>query len=170
MPIIYNMLKQLDRISPAKTVHAHCDIPCGIYDPHGAQIAAHTIIRMNALITEFAHDHEKHDPKHAQEHAHKLARCTFVKEQHAEICERELQTLWVDYFKPEHIEKYDLHDLFWKTMKLTGKTRQEISPQAAQELLENVMKIAEIFWETKGVKCHRIPAPYPSGGEIVMPR
>lgn len=143
---------------PQQVAYAHCDIPCGIYDPHPAQIAAHTIIRMTQLIGE-----ANGDP-------HKIARMTRVKEQHAERLEEEIVTLWGDYFKEEHLKEYpDLHGLIWTTIKLSGKTRQEINIDAAKELLKNVQKIAEIFWKTKNVKTIRIPAPYPSGGEIVVP-
>ena len=72
--------------------------------------------------------------------------------------------------KPEHIEKYpDLHDLFWKTMKISSKTRQQASLEAAEELLEAVRKIAEIFWATKGAKTQRQPSLQASGGELVYP-
>ena len=160
MSFLHSVFKAIDRVYPAEIVYAHCDIPCGIYDPHAAQMAAHTVIRMVKLLNETQGDQ------------HKIARLTKVKEEHAELCKHEIRILWGDYFKPEHVEKYpDLHELVWKVMKLGSKARQEVNLQAAEELLETVNKIAEIFWETKGMKTTRIKATfYPTGNETVYPK
>ncbi|MBI2039627.1 superoxide dismutase, Ni [Candidatus Microgenomates bacterium] len=150
------LIDRLIKILPTKPIFAHCDIPCGIYDPHEMQMAAHTILRMVNLINE-----AKDDP-------HKVTRCIKVKEEHAQKVEHEVVTLWADYFKEEHLKDYpNLHDLVWKTLKLTGKVRQEVNLEAAQELLKNVQEIAEIFWKTKGMEPARIPSGYPTEGEIV---
>lgn len=150
------MLNLLIKLLPTRPIYAHCDIPCGIYDPHQAQMAAHTVIRMTKLITEAGND------------AHKIARMTHVKEKHADIVEEELETLWADYFKEEHLKDYpDLNNLILKTVKLSGKVRQEVNLEAANELLKNVQEIAEIFWKTKGLTPTRIPSGYPTEGEIV---
>lgn len=175
MSFLYKFFDALDRIMPAKQAHAHCDIPCGIYDPHLAQMAAHTVIRMVTLIEDLQKEHEKEHGKHGhkqmQEHMHKLARYTLVKEEHAELCKKEVRILWGDYFKPEHIKQHpELHELVFNVMKLGSKARQEINLEASRELLETVQKIAEVFWKTKGVETQRVAAPYPSGGEIVVPR
>lgn len=144
------------------TVSAHCDIPCGIYDPHYAQVAAHTVIRMTDLILDVG------VPKTADDY-HKIARYTAVKEEHAEICKRELRVLWGDYFKPEHLKKFpELKGLIWKTLKQASSCRQEISKKHAKELLNSVQMVAEIFWKSKGLTPVRVKAPYPSGGEIVL--
>src|SRR3989338_8993937 len=114
MGALYRILSLLDKLTPAETVHAHCDIPCGIYDPHLAQMAAHTVIRMTILISETAD-------------THKIARLTAVKEEHAELCKKEIRILWGDYFKHEHVEKYpELHELVWVAMKLASQARQEV--------------------------------------------
>lgn len=156
--------KFVNFLYPVKYAYAHCDIPCGIYDPHRAQLDALTVVRMNQLINDLVDEPDSH---HRQT---KLARYTAVKEAHAESCKNELRIIWADYFKPEHIEKYpDLHDLFWKTMKISSKTRQQASLEAAEELLEAVRKIAEIFWATKGAKTQRQPSLQASGGELVYP-
>ncbi len=136
---------------------AHCDIPCGIYDPHLAQIGAHTVIRMTDLIkgTRSAHD---------------IARYVHIKEEHAELIKQEVRIIWGDYFKPEHVKKFpELHKLVWSIMKQGSAGKQESSKKHAKELLESVLTFAEIFWATKGVKTKRVKAPYPSGGEIVQP-
>src|ERR1700690_3064240 len=79
--------------------YAHCDIPCGIYDPYVAQRAAHTIIRMTQLLTEVKQDDDlKSD--------HTIARITHVKEDHSNLLEEELDTLRNDYFKQENYKEY----------------------------------------------------------------
>jgi nickel superoxide dismutase len=84
---------------------------------------------------------------------HSLARYIAVKEHHAELCKRELDILWHDYFKPEHLAKYpDLHTLFWNTLKLASRCKQTVDRKAAEDLVAAVDRIAEIFWETKGIK------------------
>lgn len=158
------------KILPTQIVYGHCDIPCGIYDPHNAQMAAHTVIRMTNLILDLKID--KNAPiEERKKFIHALSRYTKVKEEHAELVKHEIRVLWGDYFKDEHLKKYpELHNLVFKTMKLASKARQEVNIEAAQELLDTVQKIAQIFWKTKDIKSARISAPYPSGGAIVIPK
>ena len=81
-----------------------------------------------------------------------VARLIRVKEDHAEIVRNELDILWHDYFKPEHLEKYpDLHEVFWNAAKLASTCKQTVSSESATDLVNSVDKIATIFWETKGV-------------------
>ncbi len=151
-------------------VYAHCDIPCGIYDPHAAQIAALTVLRMNQLIADVPKPGPTTTPEERDAYVHKMARYTQVKESHAEICKRELAVIWSDYLTPDHLQQQpELHGLFWEAMKLAGKTRQEISLQKAQDLVAKVQKIAEIFWQTKGVPTRAQPSQQKSGGELVYP-
>ena len=171
MSVLYSLLKFIDKLLPVKEVYAHCDIPCGIYDPHLAQMAAHTIIRMVNLINELPKPSANATPEERQTFVNKLARYTAVKEQHAELCKHETRILWGDYFKPEHVKEYpELHELVWKVMKLGSKARQEINLETSKELLETVEKIAEIFWKTKGVKPVKVKSFYPSGLDIVYPK
>ncbi|MBI2663948.1 superoxide dismutase, Ni [Candidatus Woesearchaeota archaeon] len=157
--MIKNILRLADKISKPKTVHAHCDIPCGIYDPHLAQVAAHSVVRMVQLM-------EKN-----KEDVHAAARYTQVKEEHAELVKHEIRIIWGDYFKPEHLKKYpDLHAHVDSIMKLASKARQNVDMKAAEALLESVNKFAEIFWETKGIETFRAKAPYPTEKEMVLPK
>ncbi len=159
MSFLHTIFRLIDRIKPAEIAYAHCDIPCGIYDPHLAQMAAHTVIRMVTLINEAGND------------AHKIARLTAVKEQHAEICKHEVGIIWGDYFKPEHVEKFpELHETVWKIMKLASKAKQEVDLQVSEELLEAVNKFAEIFWKTKGAGTVRVKSFYPTEREMVHPK
>jgi nickel superoxide dismutase len=131
-------------LEPATTVYAHCDVPCGIYDPHAAELAARTVARMVELIGQLP----KENPSEADRS--KFVRCISVKEQHAEIVKHEIQVIWSDYFKPEHLERYpDLHDRTWKILKLASKNKQNIDAAAATELEAAVKEFADIFWSTK---------------------
>ncbi|HYM15844.1 MAG TPA: superoxide dismutase, Ni [Dehalococcoidia bacterium] len=162
-------LRSLDRIAAPARVEAHCDIPCGIYDPHQMQLAALTVVRMNQLIDALEHPHDDKGP-HTTHH-NSMTRYVLVKEEHAEIVKREVRVIWGDYFKPEHLEKYpDLHTTVWNILKLAGKCRQEVNLQAAQDLLAATQKFAEIFWDSKGAKTHRQASKQgAAGGELVYP-
>ncbi|HYK93924.1 MAG TPA: superoxide dismutase, Ni [Thermoplasmata archaeon] len=159
-----------DRISPPRPVYAHCDIPCGIYDPHEAQIAALTVVRMMQLIQELPKPAAGAKPEEVEAYQAKLARYTLVKEQHAERVKSELRVIWGDYFTPDHVKQHPtLHESFFKVMKAASKARQGTSLADAQELLGQVQAIAEIFWQTKGAKTHRVPSMQKAGGELVYP-
>jgi nickel superoxide dismutase len=134
-----------DRLfKPSVVAHAHCDIPCGIYDPTPAKIAADTVAKMVEKINAL--------DKAATDFTTRgsFVRMTQVKEEHAQICKKELEILWSDYFKPEHLQKYpNLHDTFWKAAKLCSKNKQNVDAQAASELQGAVKEISDIFWATK---------------------
>ena len=169
MSLMNSVLKTLDKALNFKVAYAHCDVPCGIYDPHIAQMAAHTVIRMADLIKKL--QAEKHDASHEEEHMHTLARYVAVKEHHAEICKHEIRILWGDYFKSEHMEKFpEIHNLVWKVMKLGSKAKQEINQQAAEELLDTVNKITEIFWKTKNIETVKRKSFYPTERDMVFPK
>jgi nickel superoxide dismutase len=156
------IFKSFLNLLPENVAYAHCDIPCGIYDPHQAQLAAHTIIRMTQLLMDVKVDDQK-------QATHDISRITHVKEEHASILEEELETLRNDYFKEEHFKNYpNLNELFAKTLKSASKARQEISMEAAQEVLSGTQDIAEIFFKTKNVEPVRVKSLYPTGGEIVL--
>jgi nickel superoxide dismutase len=159
-----------DSISPPTPVYAHCDIPCGIYDPHEAQISALTVLRMMQLIQELPKPAAGAKPEEVEAHQAKLARYMLVKEQHAERVKHELRVIWGDYFTPDHVTQHPtLHESFFKVMKAASKARQGTNLADAQELVGQVQAIAEVFWQTKGAKTHRLPSMQKSGGEIVYP-
>ncbi len=154
------------RLRP-ETVYAHCDIPCGIYDPHAAQVAAHTVVRMVDLIHDLPNKKDADETTKAQ----LLSRYSTTKEQHAEIVKHEIRILWGDYFKPEHAQAYpDLNGTIWSTLKAASKARQTVDKKAAEDLLASVNKIAEIFWKTKGIETGTVKAPYPTEKPLVVPR
>jgi len=160
----------LHRLLPAQEAFAHCDIPCGIYDPHPAQIAAQTVLRMHQLIEQLPLPGPNASKEEEAAYENSLSRYIAVKEQHAELCKHEIRIIWGDYFKPEHLEKHpELHNIVWNIMKLGSKVRQEVNMKAAQDLLAEVQKFAEIFWQTKGASVRRQATLMPVGGEYVYP-
>ena len=153
---------------PSKTAYAHCDIPCGIYDVHGVQMAAHTVIRMTQMLEELTPSTEEPPFDERKRIISQISRLTHVKEKHGSLVEEELGTLDNDYFKPEHHKKFpELAELLKSAVKLSIKVRQNIDIEAANELLVKTQKIAEIFYKTKKFEPVRIPSGYPTGGEII---
>ena len=146
------ILRDLMRWLPVDEAHAHCDIPCGIYDPITAKIAAQTVLKMVMRIEALEYPQGgTHDEYSA--HRNSFSRYVTVKEQHAELVKHEVDLLWHDYFKPEHLEKYpDLHTTVWETTKLASANKQGVDLEAAKSLVASVDKIAETFWATKGVE------------------
>jgi nickel superoxide dismutase len=135
----------MQKFFPARmTVSAHCDGPCGVYDPASARIAAEAVLSMTKKI--LALDPE--DRSHAT--ANSLSRFITIKEEQAQLAKTELLILWTDYFKPPHLEEYpDLHDIFWKAAKLCSAVKVEVSLENAEELMEVINQIHTIFWATK---------------------
>jgi nickel superoxide dismutase len=126
-------------LRPKTTVSAHCDLPCGIYDPAQARIEAESV----KAITEKYESNE--DPVFR-------ARALIIKEQRSELVKHHLWVLWTDYFKPPHFEKYpQLHTLFNEATKLAGAsgTKGGVDAAKADELLAKIDEISKIFWETK---------------------
>ena len=164
--MLFKLFSTIERLVGVEEVRAHCDIPCGIYDPHQAQIGALTVIRMLDLMDELK---AAHAPDSAQSQ-HSFARYIMVKEEHAELVKREVRVIFGDYFKKEHVEKWpELPELTHKIMQHASKARQTMDRQAAMDLLEAVNRFAEIFWESKNVQVKRVNAPYKPGSEIVYP-
>jgi len=132
-------------LSPRRVVHAHCDLPCGIYDPAQAKIEAESV---KAIQTRYQ-DPEKFKTK-AETVDDYRARCLIIKEERANLVKEHLWVLWTDYFKPEHLEKYpNRHELFWKATKEAGLAKKSQDPQQGQGLLDAIAQIDKIFWETK---------------------
>jgi nickel superoxide dismutase len=154
----------LDKILPLKTAYAHCDIPCGIYDPHNAQVAAHTVLRMTKMIGDL---HKEGEDEKA--YFHQLARLQKVKEDHAELLKHEVRVIWGDYFKEENYKDLPaLHEKVFKIMKLASKARQSIDEAVCNDLMAATMEFAEIFYTSKGVTPVRVKSVYPTEGEIVV--
>ena len=146
-------------------VHAHCDIPCKVYDPSVIQYSCLSIVRFMDLINDELKDAEMNASKIAQ-----ISRLTAVKEQHAKEVKSEVATIWGDYFKDPQISKHpEIHELTHSIMQLASKCKQEIDRNNGVELLKKVNKFTEIFWDTKNIKTEKLIAPYPPELVIVCP-
>ena len=134
-----------DLLRPARVVHAHCDLPCGVYDPAQARIEAESV---KAIQTRYQ-DPESFKSKTETVEDYRT-RCLDIKELRANLVKEHLWVLWTDYFKPEHLEKYSqLHDLFWQATKEAGLAKKSQDPAQGQKLLDLIDEIGKIFWETK---------------------
>ena len=131
-------------LRPTRIVDAHCDIPCGVYDPEQARIEAESCLRII----------EKYEQNTDEVFR---TRCITVKEERAELVKHHLDVLWHDYFKPEHLEKYpDLHDTFWKAAKQVSKVKATVDTGAAKELLAMIDTIDEMWKGTGGLEKTRV--------------
>ncbi len=127
----------LDLLRPARVVHAHCDLPCGVYDPAQARIEAQSV---KACQEKF----QGSDDQVFRE------RAVTIKEERAELVKHHLWVLWTDYFKPEHLEAHpELHDLFWKATKEAGLAKKSEDPAQGQKLIDAIDQIADVFAATK---------------------
>ena len=139
-----------EALRPADEVEAHCDGPCGIYDPASARIFAEAVRSMTKKILAL----QKPDTDDVQANAayyNSLTRYIAIKEEQAEHTKRDLLILWTDYFKPKHLADHpNLHDLFWRAAKLCSACKVEVSAVHADELVDIVKEIHDVFWATKG--------------------
>jgi nickel superoxide dismutase len=142
-------ISQLKVWFPAPAVSAHCDGPCGVYDPSSARVAAEAVLSMTKKLMDLEVP-AAGDKAALVKYNNTFSRFVAIKEEQAQLTKEELLILWTDYFKPQHLEQYpDLHDTFWKAAKLCSACKVEVSLQHAQELMAAVEKIHGIFWATK---------------------
>jgi nickel superoxide dismutase len=125
--------------APTATAFAHCDLPCGVYDPAQARLEAESV---KAICEKYAQNSD----------AEFRARALLIKEERSDLVKHHLWVLWTDYFKPPHFEKYpQLNTLFNEATKMAGAsgTKGSTDPATAEALLGKIDEIAKIFWETK---------------------
>ncbi|MEY9925488.1 nickel superoxide dismutase [Catenulispora sp. GP43] len=125
--------------SRTTAVHAHCDLPCGVYDPAQARIEAESVLAITKKYADSSDEAFR-------------TRAILIKEQRSELVKHHLWVLWTDYFKAPHFEKYpQLNTLFNEATKLAGAggTKGSMDPATAEELLAKIEEISKIFWETK---------------------
>ncbi|MEM1105630.1 MAG: superoxide dismutase, Ni [Pseudomonadota bacterium] len=158
---LYTSLKSRGLIVEAS---AHCDIPCGIYDPHPAQIGAVTIVRLMDIMHEGASDNPV-----ALANLH--ARCALRKEEEAEKIKTEIRVIWGDYFKPAMVEQHpQVHELVHAIMAAGSACKQDVHREDGLKLVELVNEFAALFWQTKGVPTYTAPCPYPPKLDLVYPK
>ena len=125
------------RMFSAVEATAHCDLPCGVYDPAQARIEAESVKAIQ----------EKYQGSSDEVFRQ---RAVIIKEHRADLVKHHLWVLWTDYFKPPHLEKFpELHGLFWDATKAAGATKSSVDPASGQKLLDLIAEIDKIFWETK---------------------
>ena len=130
-------LSKLADLIKLKPVYAHCDLPCGVYDPAQARIEAESVLKIQEKYTDGLHDEDK-------------LRAIFIKEQRADLVKQHLWVLWSDYFKPEHLERHpDLHDLIWRATKQASACKRSTDPVEGKKLLELIDEVAQVFAATK---------------------
>jgi nickel superoxide dismutase len=147
--VLERLVSALDRVHAAPAAEAHCDAPCGVYDPASARIAAEAVLSLTkkilALQAPTAGDAQAWHAFH-----NTMARYIVIKEEQAEVAKRELLILWTDFFKPEHLAAApDLHERFWKAAKLCSECKQTVNEQKAGALLQAVHEIHDTFWAAK---------------------
>jgi len=137
MTILSRLLGLADRAVAPRLAHAHCDLPCGVYDPAQARLEAEAV---KACMEKF----------NASDDATFKTRAVMIKEERADLVKHHLWVLWTDYFKPAHLEAHPgLHDLFWKATKAAGEAKKTNDVAVAEDLLAQIAEIDRIFWETK---------------------
>ena len=147
-----------------KTVSAHCDIPCKIYDPAVFLVAGLSVARLLDLIQEESNDLSSLKSK-AQ-----IVRLVSEKEEQARIVKNEVNTIWGDYFKQPQLEEFpETHSLVHQIMQMASKCKQDVSTQNAIDLVALLNRFAEIFWATKGIQTQLCKAPYPPALKIITP-
>ena len=137
------LLARLDRRNPAPVASAHCDGPCGVYDPASARVAGEAVLSMTKKIL---------DIDMSAPGAHNTyIRYVAIKEEEAQVVKDELAILWSDYFKPPHLEAHpDLHDVFWHAIKQASACKVSVDVAACEDLMAKIENIHNIFWSTKG--------------------
>ena len=141
--------KQTNDSIPTIEASAHCDGPCGVYDPASARVAAEAVQSMTKKMN--ALDNPGGTGSEFVAYMNTMSRYAAIKEEEAQKCKDELLVLWTDFFKPQHLESIpDLHDTFWQAAKLCSACKVEVSEQHAQELMDAVEAIHNMFWSAKG--------------------
>ena len=143
-------IKTILKNIPSQKGFCHCDGPCGVYDPASARVAAEAVLSMTKKLIALTPP-EGNDPVAWSAYNNTFSRYVAIKEDQAKETKKELLILWTDYFKPEHLASFpDLHDTFWKATKLCSATKVNIDQLKAEELMQSVEKIHNMFWKSKG--------------------
>jgi nickel superoxide dismutase len=140
------MSTTLSRWFRIETAEAHCDVPCGVYDPASAALAAKTVAVLAKKIVDLPLPATTAPAAEQKAFENTITRMVQVKEEHAQLCKKELLILWTDYFKPQHLELFpDLHTTFWNAAKLCSFNKQNVDVAKAEELQTACTKVAEMF-------------------------
>ncbi len=144
--MLENLKNYLVGSTEIKIAEAHCDGPCGVYDPASIRIAAEAVVSMTKKILDL-----KKPEGDDKAYQNTMSRFISIKEEQATLAKREILVLWTDYFKPNHLEQFpNLHEVFWKAAKLCSACKYELSLQHCEELMASCKEIHDIFWASKG--------------------
>ncbi len=146
------LIREFRQSHPAPEAEAHCDGPCGVYDPASARIAAEAVLSMSKKLAALTVP-EGNDAAAWAHYLNHFARYVSIKEEQAHLAKEEILVLWTDFFKPVHLEAHpNLHTLVWETTKLASSCKQNVDVEAAEAFLANIHQIHDIFWGLKGRK------------------
>jgi len=163
--MLHKLIKKIDDKIQLSSVSAHCDVPCGIYDPANAQIAALTVIRLVDQLIELE------GAEDSLNNRNKFSRLIAQKEEHAEAVKHEIRIIWGDYFKAPLFEKFpQTHELAHSIMLQGSKARQYVDRDISMQLLDLINQFADIFWQSKGIETYRAKCPYLPNEEVLYPR
>ena len=139
-------------LAPRTVAHAHCDIPCGVYDPQQARIEAESCYKIIQKYNDSSDEVFR-------------TRSIHVKEERAELAKHHIDVMWHDYFKPEHLQRFpDLHDICWKASKQASLVKRTVDVNEAQKLLDLIDQIDHMWRETGGAETTRMQKLVPAGG------
>ena len=148
--MLSKVLTSIFKSTSMMKVHAHCDGPCGVYDPASTRVAAEAVLSMTKKLIDLKPPSSTNSEEWSA-YNNTFSRYVAIKEDQAKETKKEILILWTDYFKPIHLETYpDLHDTIWKATKLCSACKVNIDQAQAEELMNYVEKIHNIFWQTKG--------------------
>ena len=170
--MISKLFETADKAFNFDTASAHCDVPCGVYDPIPAQIAAMTVARMVDTITELEeHEVKDHNGTRDLHYQNKITRMINEKERSAEHVKHEIRIIWGDFYKePQFKEHPQLHDMVHSIMLLTSKCKQNVDKEASRELVAKVNDFAEVFWKIKGINSTKVTYHCKPNLEMVFPQ
>jgi len=170
--MMHKILTLIDRkILNFKEIKAHCDVPCGVYDPISAQVAAMTVARMTDTITELeAHDQKDHAGARDMDYHNKITRMIDEKERSAELVKHEVRIIWGDYFKAPQFEAHPgLHNLTHEIMMIASKCKQNVDTNATRLLMKKVNEFSEIFFSSKSIKTKTVKYHCKPNLDIITP-
>lgn len=164
--MLHSLLTSMDADAAFPAADAHCDIPCKIYDPSTALIAALSVVRLMDIMQETVENGDMA----SLGTQNTLARCTLRKEEEAEKVKHEIRIIWGDYIKTPQLEKFpETHSVVHTIMLKGSACKQEVNRADAEALVEAVNQFAEIFWASKGIDTVRKTCPYPPSMDVVYP-
>jgi nickel superoxide dismutase len=146
--MLENLKNYLVNSTEINTAEAHCDGPCGVYDPASIRIASEAVLSMTKKILDLKAP--EGDAAAMASYINTMSRYISIKEEQATLAKKEILVLWTDYFKPVHLEQFpNLHEVFWKAAKLCSACKVEVSLEHATELMDACREIHDIFWASK---------------------